>query len=481
MNSLEAFLKTEVRETECRKIKNVNEDMLRLGHHLMPPVGWLNDPNGLCYFHNEYHVFFQYSPFNAQGGLKVWGHYKSENLIDWEYLGTPIVGDQPYDCHGVYSGSAISDDDQMDIFYTGNVKYSGDYDYIYNGRGSDTIHAICKDGVNIKSKKSVIKSSDYPKNMSCHVRDPKVWKEKEKYYMVLGARDKDDKGLVLLYSSQDKENWNFINEIRSENDFGYMWECPDYFMINDKKVLSISPQGVEKKGKDYNNIYQSGYFVVDGDIQTTYNLLDFKEWDRGFDFYAPQTFLDNRGRRIMIGWMGMPDCDDEYKNATVSKGWQHALTIPREVVERQGVIYTKPVDEIRNLRNNEEHVRNNEFYSNSEPIEILITDIESEEFKVKVCKSLIIEYSKDSKDFSVFFEDNIGLGRERRSVDLDKLESVNIFIDNSAIEIYINSGEEVFTSRFYPETNCKSVEILCDKSNNTIWTLSKYIISVKRG
>lgn len=27
--------------------------------HLMPPVGWLNDPNGLCQFKGVYHAFFQ--------------------------------------------------------------------------------------------------------------------------------------------------------------------------------------------------------------------------------------------------------------------------------------------------------------------------------------------------------------------------------------------------------------------------------------
>ena len=49
--------------------------------------------------------------------------------------------------------------------------------------------------------------------------------------------------------------------------------------------------------------------------------------DRGFDFYAPQTFEDETGRRILIGWMGIPDAD--YTNPTTQAGWQHALTIPR--------------------------------------------------------------------------------------------------------------------------------------------------------
>ena len=75
----------------------------RLTHHLMPPVGWLNDPNGLCWYKGRYHVFFQYSPFEANGGLKFWGHYSSEDMISWRYEGVPLLPDSIYDCHGVYS------------------------------------------------------------------------------------------------------------------------------------------------------------------------------------------------------------------------------------------------------------------------------------------------------------------------------------------------------------------------------------------
>lgn len=90
--------------------------------HLMPPVGWLNDPNGLCQMDGVFHAFFQYSPFNAEGGVKMWGHYTSTNLIDWEYKGVSLYPDQPFDCHGVYSGSAFLEDGTMYLYYTGNVK-----------------------------------------------------------------------------------------------------------------------------------------------------------------------------------------------------------------------------------------------------------------------------------------------------------------------------------------------------------------------
>ena len=71
----------------------------RPAFHVAPPVGWLNDPNGLCQKDGVYHAFFQMAPFEPQGGLKFWGHSVSQDLIHWEFKGVPMLPDQPYDCH----------------------------------------------------------------------------------------------------------------------------------------------------------------------------------------------------------------------------------------------------------------------------------------------------------------------------------------------------------------------------------------------
>ena len=47
--------------------------------------------------------------------------------------------------------------------------------------------------------------------------------------MILGGRQKGDKGAVLFYRSEDLKNWKFDHELTTENTFGYMWECPDLF------------------------------------------------------------------------------------------------------------------------------------------------------------------------------------------------------------------------------------------------------------
>lgn len=108
----------------------------------------------------------------------------------------------------------------------------------------------------------------------------------------------------------------------------------------------------------YQNIYQSGYFVSDYNPVTenvVFGENRFYEWDMGFDFYAPQTFLDAKGRRILIGWAGVPDA--EYFNREVeAENWQHCFTVPRSLTVRTdedtGItkVYQQPVSEITALR-----------------------------------------------------------------------------------------------------------------------------------
>ncbi len=477
MNALSKDLKNVVRDYENNLRDIVNKDSHRLKFHLMPTVGWLNDPNGLCEFNGEYHVFYQYSPFNENGGIKFWGHYTSKDFINWENKGTDLFSDEPFDCHGAYSGSTLVDDGKMNIFYTGNVKNIGDYDYINDGKEQNTILIISEDGKNFDNKKLIITNKDYPSNLTCHVRDPKVFKDDDKFYMVQGARDKDDVGQVILFESDDLINWKYINTIKSEEKFGYMWECPDLISIDDKNILLISPQGVEEDGIKYNNIYQSGYYFIEGDYKSTdYKLSDFEEIDRGFDFYAPQTFKDSSGRTILIGWMGLPDIEGLYSNPTVEYKWQHALTIPRQLKVKDNRLLQSPIEELKNLRKNKKEFKNIDTLED-ECYDVFETEIDFKNkinFKMVVKEGATLEYSKDTNLFSLYF-DETGYGRTKRSCYLEDIKNIRVFLDTSSIEIFINDGEEVFTSRFYPE-NQKGIKISGENLDVKIYELDGFNI-----
>lgn len=421
--------------------------------HLMPPVGWLNDPNGLCQFNGLYHAFFQYSPFNAEGGVKMWGHYTSKNMIDWEYQGTALYPDQPFDCHGVYSGSAFIEDGKMYLYYTGNVKLEdGDYDYIRTGREGNTVLVVTEDGKTFGKKKELMRNSDYPDDLTCHVRDPKVWKENDTYYMVQGARTNEDVGQVLVFESEDKVNWKFRNRVESEKPFGYMWECPDYFETGSKKILSTSVQGLEGGVWEDRNVYQSGYFEVDGDILGKYSLSDYYLWDYGFDYYAPQSFETEDGRRIHISWMGMPDCE-EYTNPTIQIGWQHCFTFPREIFEKDGKICQRPVRELeekKQLISNVKDILNGDGY---QTYELEISEIRENQFKVVLSDELVLDYKEGKFQMHFTSQDktSVSAGRSKRYVEVKEVENLKILADTSSVEVFVNDGEYVFSTRYYPD------------------------------
>ena len=168
---------------------------------------------------------------SAKGsGPKGWGHYITKDWCHYEYLGMPLMPDEAFDKDGVYSGSSLTDKDGMHIFYTGNVKLPGDHDYTTSGRMADTILVESKDGIHFGDKQVVLKTSDYPAGLSCHVRDPKVWEKNGLYYMVLGARTLENEGRVLLFVPflQQKNILDICGNVRICLQFrtGRSYRCP---------------------------------------------------------------------------------------------------------------------------------------------------------------------------------------------------------------------------------------------------------------
>lgn len=438
-----------------------NGNSYRLLLHLMPPSGWLNDPNGLCFYQGKYHVFFQYAPGDAEGAKRYWGHYTSEDMNRWNYEGIALRSDTPWDKSGAYSGCAYVEDGRMELFYTGNVKKKGDYDYVLTGREANVITVSSSDGIHFSPKKLLLTNWDYPKDYTCHVRDPKVWSKDGLYYMILGGRKKSDEGAVLQYVSKDKVHWEFAGEIMSDKPFGYMWECPDAFELSGHTLLLCCPQGVEREEYRYQNMYPSGYFVLEHAVKE--NLAAdicqselFTEWDMGFDFYAPQTFEDEKGRRILYGWAGVPDMDDEYRNLPiVEEGWQHSLTLPRELTWKDGRVYQYPAEEINLLRYDEEQWENAETEAAEKeivsPAFDLEVDFEADDSEKTIRFDEDVQISWQNGVVTLQFLSDSGCGRKERRAHLKALETLRVVKDTSMLEIYVNQGELVFTTRYFPE------------------------------
>lgn len=428
----------------------VAKDPWCLGYHIMPESGWLNDPNGLCQYHGTYHIYYQYSPFDVEGKTKLWGHVTSKDLLNFKQEEPILFPDSRCDERGVYSGSAFIEDDIIHYFYTGNVKLMDKaYDFINAGREQNLIHVESKDGYHVSEKEWLLHNEDYPHDMSCHVRDPKIYKQNDHYYMVLGARDQASHGCVLVFESTNLKDWAYHMRFEKDN-FGYMWECPDLFDLQGEQYLITCPQGLSQTGYQYQNVYQCGYFPIKVDFTNqTYTMKAFHELDYGFDFYAPQSFEDEQGRRILIGWMGLPDID--YTNPTTAHGWQHALTIPRVLTSKDGVIYQTPVEELHQLRVSsftstiEGFQECNGLYDRYE----LAIDIEKQDdFVLQLRKGAYLSYDSDKHLLCLSFE-ACGYGRDKRYVEVEHLENVLIYADHSSLEIFVNDGAIVLTSRVY--------------------------------
>ncbi|MCI8822588.1 MAG: glycoside hydrolase family 32 protein [Lachnospiraceae bacterium] len=459
MNALHTAWEKLIEEESRRQKGRTDQDLWRPRLHIAPPAGWLNDPNGLCQYKGIYHAFYQLAYFQPEGGLKFWGHCTSRDLLHWEFQGVPLCPDQPFDCHGAYSGSALIEEDQMYLFYTGNVKLLGEHDYVNTGRESNTVMAVSPDGMQVDTKELLMTNGDYPDDLTRHVRDPKVWKQDGRYYMVLGARTREDEGTVLLFSSEDKKRWNYVHRFRMEKPFGYMWECPDLYVLDGHTVLSISPQGVEQDGLKFANKYQSGTCFLSGDFRETKALGEFRELDGGFDFYAPQTFLADDGRRIQIGWMGMPDMEKVYRNRTVGRGWQNMLTIPRELSVRDGILCQNPVRELKEWWKEERRIKGT-YSGPLEPCCELELTTEGGDVKVVLAGGLVLRYEKAEGIFWMEFTDPLlGGGRDIRGRQVGALQELRILVDVSGVEVFLNGGQDVFSTRFYPEKDQYHVEI----------------------
>lgn len=462
--------------------------------HIMPPAGWLNDPNGLCQAGGVFHAYFQYAPFDVEGGVKVWGHATSRDLMTWDYVGAPLLPDEPFDCHGVYSGSALAEDGRIRVLYTGNVKLSdadGTYDYVNTGRRADTVYVESVDGLagrEFSQKRVVLASEDYPEDLTCHVRDPKVWRDADgRYHMVLGARRRvdgphvesrfcamhgegagRDVGEILVYGSADMLSWELESRVSTPERFGFMWECPGYLELKADdgvpvKFLSFSPQGLEGGRWDRGNVYAAGYMPVAGDItggDGAYELGEFRLWDAGFDFYAPQEFTSEDGRHILIGWMGMPD-EPTYGNApTVACGWQHCMTVPRELTAGAGgVVLQQPVREIERHYASVRVGEGSLEVAGDTCFDVVVDGVDGA-FAATVDGELKLSFVPAKGELPARFEmrftdesrASAGCGRSVRWEPVDEVRNVRIVGDVSSVEVFVNDGSLAFSTRIYPES-----------------------------
>lgn len=321
----------------------------RPAFHVTGGIGWINDPNGFSCYKGEYHLFFQYHPYTSSWGPMHWGHVKTRDFIRWERLPIAMAPDTEADRDGCFSGSALElEDGRQMLVYTG----------VYRMRRADgsieEFQQQCVafgDGVNYEKYPGnpVLDGSDLPAGGSeLDFRDPKVWQDEDgTYFMAVGNRTPDGSGAILLFESKNGLQWAYSATLDvCRNEYGRMWECPDFFPLGGKQVLLTSPQEMTAIGLEFHAGY--GVLGLIGRYDKAARRFErerVQAIDYGTDFYAPQTLQSYDGRRVMIAWM---------QNWTTSnckpQGARYfgQMTLPRELALRDGRLVQNPVQELAN-------------------------------------------------------------------------------------------------------------------------------------
>ncbi|HEL1756406.1 TPA: glycoside hydrolase family 32 protein [Streptococcus suis] len=418
--------------------------------HLTPETGWINDPNGFIYFRGEYHLFYQFNPYESVWGPMHWGHAKSKDLVNWEHLPVALAPDKDYDKDGCFSGSAIVKDDVLWLMYTGHINNEdGTVSQVQN-------MAFSTDGIHFeKIEQNPVATADgLPEEVIANdFRDPKIFEKDGHYYSVVATKHKDNVGCIVLLSSPNLTDWKFESIfLKGEANQGFVWECPDYFEVDGQEYLIISPMRYQKDGNDFINI-NSNIFVmghVDWD-KKVFVAESFKEIDHGHDFYAAQTTEGPEGERVMIAWMhtwGRPLVTNDLDHK-----WYGQMTLPRILKKTENglhqVLPTSVFEAFKDIEIGQ---------SIQGPSKLSLRLEDSLELKLGNDQDYL-QFGYDKAKQEVYINRSSlkiqQVGEEewstvRRAVTVQATE-LEVLVDTNCLEIFINDGQETLTSTFYVE------------------------------
>lgn len=297
--------------------------------HLLPPAGWMNDPNGLLHHRGIYHVFYQHNPYGDAWGHMHWGHARSRDLVFWEHLPIALWPSKRDREDHVFSGSATLDKQGRPLLFYTSI----------GPRDPEQWAALPADDELLSWKK-------HPKNpllteklhgsTKVHEwRDPYVFLHAGHHYLVCGGNLNANQGAqaaVFLYRAEndDLTQWKYLHPlfIHPDKDVKNI-ECPIFFELSGKWVLIVSPHRAAE------------WFTGDLDDNLRFQSTKNGVLDRG-SVYAPSVFQLDAGRRVLFGWV---------RDFPAGKGWNGCLTLPRELtLAPDGALLQSPVAELDRLR-----------------------------------------------------------------------------------------------------------------------------------
>ncbi|MCC8130120.1 MAG: glycoside hydrolase family 32 protein [Clostridiales bacterium] len=472
----------------------------RPAFHLSPCIGWMNDPNGFSYYKGQYHLFYQYHPYSTNWGPMHWGHATSPDMLRWTYQPCALAPDQPYDNGGCFSGSAVElPDGRQLLLYTGVQRRCRE-----DGVRQD-IQTQCVavgDGLNYEKLdvNPVLDENDLPAGGSpFDFRDPKIWQEKDgSYACVVGNRPADGSGSLLLYRSEDALHWHFDTIIdQCYNEFGKMWECPDFFPLDGKWVVLTSPQDMSVSGLEFHN--GNGTLCIIGSYDRESGHFErerLQSIDYGIDFYATQTIESPDGRRIMVAWMqnwdacALPNRDQR---------WFGQMALPRELSIRNGRLIQNPIRELEQLHGRRvwhqgivcEEATLRGVYGRMLDMTVSLQPIAGDVyqcFKLRVAKGsqhyTMITYKPRTSILRID-RSNSGscrdLVHERKCLVRNQggALKLRVILDRFSIELFVNDGEQALSTTIYTPLTADGISFECQ--GQVMIEVEKYDLLTEKG
>ena len=329
-------LKKDALAVNLMKLSNTfdttNTDYYCPSYHFTPLYGWMNDPNGMVYKDGEYHLYFQYNPYGSKWGNMHWGHAVSKDLVHWEHLDPAIARDP---VGHIFSGSSVIDKKNTAGFGKNAIIAI----YTNNSVNHDEVQCLAYSNDNGRTftkyeGNPVLTPFDGLKDF----RDPKVfWYEKGKCWYMIVSADKE----MRLYKSKNLKKWNYVSAFgKGIGQQPCQYECPDLFQLpvnGDKKMKWVMTMNINP-GCWFGGS-ATEYFVgdFDGKKFTCPDANEVKWLDWGKDHYATVTFSNTGDRVLGITWMS----NWQYANLTPFKQNRGANGLPRELklYEKNGKYY----------------------------------------------------------------------------------------------------------------------------------------------
>ena len=453
--------------------------------HLCTRVGWMNDPNGFSYYKGEYHLFYQYHPYDSHWGPMHWGHAVSTDLLHWRYLPAALAPDTEYDRDGCFSGSAaVLPDGRHLLLYTGVSRET------QPDGGMRDVQTQCiaiGDGVDYEkyAGNPVLTKKDLPEGSSkFDFRDPKMWQKPDgSYRCVAGNCTENGDGQVLLFSSPDGFDWKYEKILAANGGrYGRMWECPDFFLLDGKAVLLTSPMDMLPHEFEYHNGNGTLCLIGSDDEETDTFVEEHNQAvDYGIDFYATQTILAPDGRRIMVAWMQNWDTCNLH---TPAQPWLGQMTLPRELSVKNGRLYQKPVREIENLRGEEVRHENVTFHDvlklagvegRKVDMELTLRPADAEniyhKFAVRFAQNETYHTSVSFRPYESIVKIDRKFSGSRRAIihqrrcqvrNKDGKIKMRIILDKFSVEVFVNDGEYALSAILYTDFAADGISFFAD-------------------